>query len=578
MNQPITQQHSAWSKSVNAVLGELGVDSAIGLKEYEARRRRALFGPNQLQVASQRHAIAILIDQFTNIVVVLLVGAGVLALLFSDFAEAVAIFAVILINATIGFVTEWRAVRSMEALRRFARVTCVLRRAGTVRHAAAEDLVPGDIVLLEAGDLVPADIRLIHTSKLAANESTLTGESLPVQKHTDVLDKNTILMERHNMAFKGTTITLGSAQGVVVTTGMKTEFGKICEQVRTAEAQQSPLEKRLDELGKRLAWVVIVLGGLIAIIAVVAGLETFLAVEVAIALSVAAIPEGLPIVATIALARGMWHMAKRNALITRLSAVETLGATSVILTDKTGTLTENRMTATTVLLADADIAIAEPVDVDSAILLDELFTTAALCNNAVLPRNVGHREGGVGDPTEVALLDAAAHRGIWREDLLEQSPEVYEDAFDPDSKRMATVHERGGGVAVAVKGAPEAILSNCVAIRTSQGVVPLDAEAVQTWLGRVEKLGALGLRLIAIAEKTSYTMGTDLYDGLTLFGVVGLEDPARKGVKDAVATCHEAAITVVMVTGDHAETAKKVAARTGYSLRGCFRGSPRNKN
>jgi Ca2+-transporting ATPase len=289
------------------------------------------------------------VDQFKGIVIVLLAGAGILAMLFSNIAEAVAIFIVIVINATIGFITEWRAIRSMEALRRFARVTCVLLRAGSVRYVEAEELVPGDIVLLEAGDLVPADLRLIRTAKLNANESTLTGESLPVHKHSDQLPADTVSLDRHNMAYKGTVITRGTGRGVVVATGMRTAFGRIFEQVSEAEAQQTPLEKRLDAFGERLAWVVIVIGAFVAVGGILAGRETVLAIEVAIALSVAAIPEGfalsvaaipegLPIVATIALARGMWRMAKRNALITKLSAVETLGAVSVILTDKTGSL------------------------------------------------------------------------------------------------------------------------------------------------------------------------------------------------------------------------------------------------
>lgn len=563
----MTGQHdrelSAWSATADSVLQELAVNPAQGLEEGEALRRRRIFGRNQLLITKQRHVMSILTDQFKSIVIILLLGAGVLAMLFSDVAEAVAIFAVILINATIGFLTEWRATRSMEALRRFARITCVLLRAGSVRQVAAEELVPGDIVLLEAGDLVPADLRLVQAAKLKANESTLTGESLPVRKHTDPLAEDTVMLERHNMAFKGTAITRGTGRGVVVATGMKTEFGKIFEQVSEAEAQQTPLEKRLDKLGERLAWAVIVIGAFIAIGGILAGRETVLAIEVAIALSVAAIPEGLPIVATIALARGMWRMAKRNALITKLSAVETLGATSVILTDKTGTLTENRMVVTTALLADTDIEVGGSTDAASVTLLDDLLTAAALCNNATLQRSAVADTHGVGDPTEVALLSVAAQRGIWREELLKRSPEVHEDAFDSDSKRMATIHKCDGDYLVAVKGAPEVILSDCRAVHTSAGIVPLDDQGLENWLRRVDRLCGRGLRTIAIADKFVESTDTDFYADLVLHGVVGLEDPAREGIDDAINRCRDAGVSVVMVTGDHAETAKNIAAKIG---------------
>ena len=560
--QPDYDLH-AWSDSVDGVLRKLAVDSKYGLEQQEALRRRNTIGPNQLQVAKQRHFVSILIDQFRSIVIVLLLAAGTVALLFSSLAEAIAIFAVILLNATIGFLTEWRATRSMEELRRFARVTCALLRAGRVRGVAAEELVPGDIVLLEAGDLVPADLRMVQVEKLCANESVLTGESLPAHKQTDPLPEDTVMLDRNNLAFKGTAITRGKGRGVVVATGMRTEFGKIFEQVSEAEAERTPLEKRLDSLGGRLAWAVIVIGALIAIGGILGGQDTVLAIEVAIALSVAAIPEGLPIVATIALARGMWRMAKRNALITRLSAVETLGATSVILTDKTGTLTENRMAATTVLLADADITLEGPGDPVLAETLRELLITAALCNNAVLQRDADSESDGVGDPTEVALLAAASQYDIWREELVAQAPEVYEDPFDPDSKRMATVHKRSSDYKVAVKGAPEVILSGCSAVHTSGGVVPLGDKERQRWLGRVERLCGRGLRTIALADKAADVADIDPYNNLILHGVVGLEDPPREGVENAIRRYRDAGVLVIMVTGDHAETARNIALKIG---------------
>jgi Ca2+-transporting ATPase len=554
---------ATWGVGVDEVLQKLVVDSQVGLDEEEVLRRRLIYGRNQLQVVNQRHIVSILVDQFKSIVIALLVVAGILAALFSDIAEAVAIFAVIVLNALIGFTTEWRAVRSMEALRRLADIDCVGLRASTVIRLSADELVPGDIVILDAGDLVPADLRLIRASKLNADESTLTGESLPVHKHTEPLAKDTMMLDRHNMAFKGTSITRGAGRGVVVATGTGTEFGKIFEQVSSATAQRTPLEKRLNSLGNRLAWVVIAIGVLVAVGGILTGRDTFLAIEVAIALSVAAIPEGLPIVATIALARGMWRMAKRNALITKLSAVETLGTTSVILTDKTGTLTENRMSATTVLLADVDIEFGEELDVPSSAVLDELLVAAALCNNASLQQTVEADTSGVGDPTEVALLVAAANRGIWREALLKKAPEIHEDPFDPVSKRMATVHDDGEKYTVAVKGSPEIILSICRSVQTCDGVVPLKDNDIENWLTRVEQLCGRGLRTIAIARKSVDALDMDPYDDLILLGVIGLEDPVRDGVRDAIGRCHSAGVSIVMVTGDHAKTARNIATKIG---------------
>jgi Ca2+-transporting ATPase len=568
---------AAWSCDADAVLQALNVDPDHGLETKEVLKRRRIWGRNQLETTRPRHGLSILLAQFRSIVVGLLLVAGSLALLFSDFAEGLAIFAVILINAAIGFVTEWRAIRSMEALRQFVRVDCILLRNGMAGTVPAAELVPGDVVLIEAGDLVPADLRLIAAAKLTADESTLTGESLPVRKQTAALARDTAVLDRDNMAFKGTSITRGSGRGVIVATGKNTEFGKIFEQIAGAKPQQTPLENRLNALGARLAWAIIGIAVLIGVAGILAGRELFLAIEVAIALSVAAIPEGLAIVATIALARGMWRMGKRNALITRLSAVETLGATSVILTDKTGTLTENRMAVSTVLLAGFDVKVdgiqgattgtfsIDGYDIGErqAALLDELLEAGSLCSNASLDVTDKGEAVGVGDPTELALLVAASARGIWRHELLKRAPEIHEDPFDPDSKRMATLHRGADGILVAAKGAPEAVIPRCVAIRSGNDDVPLEESDRERWLDRADRLGDEGLRTIAVATKISDDEKADPYEQLVLLGIVGMQDPARKGVERAIGHCHEAGISVVMVTGDHAATARNIATATG---------------
>ncbi|MFA9420199.1 MAG: cation-translocating P-type ATPase [Gammaproteobacteria bacterium] len=560
-----TSSEPIWTLGIDESLAQFSVDSTQGLASQDARRRQLQYGRNQLQAAQRRSLLSIVVDQFKNIVILLLAAAGTLAFLFGDHTEGLAIFAVIGINSIIGFLTEWRAIRSMEALKDLGRVNTVVIRDGVMQQIPADDLVPGDIVIFEGGDIVTADIRLIEAAKLQADESTLTGESLPISKQIEVLALETPMMERSNMVFKGTAITRGTAKGMVSGTGLNTELGRISELVSEAESQQTPLEKRLNALGGRLAGVVLVIASLIAIAGILAGRDTYLAIEVAVALAVAAIPEGLPIVATIALARGMWRMAKRNALIARLSAVETLGATSVILTDKTGTLTENRMEVTEIRLPGADITTnaMEAQDAGTKSLLDDLLITAVLCNNASVQETPDGDMHAVGDPTELALLVAALQRGKRREDLVEATPEIDEVPFNPDTKLMATFHRNNAEVLVAVKGAPESVVPICQHLRTRDGDVPLTAQERIKWLECASELGNRGLRTLAIANKTTSDAGEEPYADLVLLGIAGLEDPPRDGVKSAIDRCHSAGISIVMVTGDHLATARNIAGETG---------------
>ncbi|RLA06158.1 MAG: cation-transporting P-type ATPase, partial [Gammaproteobacteria bacterium] len=504
-----TNGEPIWTLGIDESLVQFSVDPTQGLASQDARHRQLQYGRNQLRAVQRRSILSIVVDQFKSIVILLLAAAGTLAILFGDYTEGLAIFAVIGINSMIGFLTEWRAVRSMEALKDLGRVNTVVIRDGVMRQIPADDLVPGDIVIFEGGDIVTADIRLIEAAKLQADESMLTGESLPIPKQVEVLTLETPMMERSNMVFKGTAITRGSGKGMVSSTGLNTELGHISELVSEAGSQQTPLEKQLNALGGRLAGVVLVITCLIAIAGILAGRDTYLAIEVAVALAVAAIPEGLPIVATIALARGMWRMAKRNALIARLSAVETLGATSVILTDKTGTLTENRMTVTEIRLSGVDV-ITDAMDAQDAAtksLLDDLLTTAALCNNASVQETSEGDMHAVGDPTELALLVAALQRGKRRDDLVEATPEINELPFDPDTKLMATFHRNNADVLVAVKGAPESVVPICRYLRTLDGDVRLTEQEGMKWLDRANELGNRGLRTLAIASKITSDAG-----------------------------------------------------------------------
>ncbi|MGI9202767.1 MAG: cation-translocating P-type ATPase [Woeseiaceae bacterium] len=568
-----------WSEAASKITTDLAVDPALGLDATAVAERRRVLGPNTLRAAKPRHLLAIAADQFRSFVILLLAVAGVLAIFFSEYAEGLAIFAVIAINGTIGFVTEWRATRSMEALKELGRVDTVVMRDGVVQLLPADQLVPGDIVILDGGDIVTADVRLIEAAKLQADESTLTGESLPVAKDTEPVSPGTPVMERSNMVFKGTAITRGSGKGVIVSIGRKTELGRISELVLDAGSQRTPLERRLDKLGERLAGAAAIIAALIAIAGIVAGRETFLAIEVAIALAVAAIPEGLPIVATIALARGMWRMSKQNALISRLSAVETLGATSVILTDKTGTLTENRMTVTALRLAEAEVTIdanglmtsggpgEEPrkIAADTLTVIDELLVNAALCNNGSLQEKPSGEFNLVGDPTELALLLAASRRGVRREALLRRQPEIREVSFDSQSKLMATLHRHGDDILFAVKGAPESVVPVCTNMRTVDGNTPLDAREKKEWLDQAGEFGERGLRTLAIATKTGSDSSEEPYYNLNLLGITAMEDPAREGVKEAIDQCRDAGISVIMVTGDHLATAQNIAGEVGIT-------------
>ena len=555
----------------------LDVSLDRGLSVAEAKKRLKQYGPNRLQEAVGKSAWLILLNQFKSLIVLLLALAALLSFIFKDWIEGLAIVAVIGINAVIGFFMEIRAVRSMEALKRLISITAKVCREGQVQEVSAEELVPGDIVLLEGGDLVPSDIRLIKASRLQADESSLTGESVPVNKQTEPVQGNVPIAERSNMLFMGTAVTRGSCEGVVVATGMNTELGQISSLVEEAEEESTPLEKRLDQLGQKLIWVTLAITAIVAIIGILRGKELFLMVETAIALAVAAIPEGLPIVATIALARGMMRMGRRNALINRLSAVETLGATNVICTDKTGTLTENRMTVTRIVLESDEVEIVgeefsnkgkfihngKTVDPLTNHVLRQALEVGVLCNNASLQEEADGKDKVLGDPLEIALLVAGAKAGIHRSNLLKISPEVREEAFDPAHNMMATFHEENGKFRVAVKGAPESVLEVCSSVLSVDGEKELSPALHQRWFDGTKELAESGFRVIALATKTVDTVESNPYDHLTFLGLSGLLDPPRQDVRHAILQCRESGIRVVMVTGDYPSTALSVAAAVG---------------
>jgi Ca2+-transporting ATPase len=576
-----------WAKEAREVVDALDVSVSEGLSESEVERRRETYGENRLRDTETRSALQILLEQFKSLIVALLAAASVASFIFGDVVEGFAILVVIVLNAVIGFVTELRAVRSMEALKELSSVTAKVRRGDNVQEIPAEELVPGDILVLAGGDIVTADARLLKASKLQTDESALTGESVPVAKQTDPIDEEAPLAERTSMVYKGTAVTRGAGEGVIVTTGMETELGQISALVAEAEEEATPLEERLDSLGRTLIGVTLGIAAIVAVSGIIAGREIQLMIETAIALAVASVPEGLPIVATVALARGMWRMAQRNALINRLSAVETLGATNVILTDKTGTLTENRMTAVHFTLHDRRVGVTgrgletegefhledgdgdertARVAPDESEELRRALEVGVLCNNADLSADLEDlgREDTVGDPLEIALLIAGTKAGIRRADLTDRMPEVREVAFEAETKMMATYHETDDGrYRVAVKGALEAVIDASTQIMTSDGSQQLDGEMRDTWIERNETLAADGLRVIALAEKVVDDDEVDPYENLTFIGLAALLDPPREEVRSSLEACYDAGIRVVMVTGDQPATARQIALDVG---------------
>lgn len=571
------QLEKPWAASSAQALEILETSQTQGLSEAEASKRLLHYGPNQLRQIERRGCWRILWDQFLSLIVALLVVAAVAAFAFDEQVEGFAIIAVIFINAAIGFMTELRAHRSMEGLRKLGNTTTTVRRGGCVKSLPAESLVPGDIVVLDAGDVLTADIRLITASGLQADESALTGESLAVEKRVASVSQECPLADRTSMLFKGTAVTRGSGEGVVVATGMATELGLISSLVEASEPEVTPLEKRLDALAKRLIVVTLLIAAAMALVIAASGRELFFAIEIAIALAVAAIPEGLPIVATIALARGMWRMARHNALVEQLAAVETLGSTTILLTDKTGTLTENQMTAVEFQLASGRIEVEgvgletlghfrfaeqrlEPTDHPELL---EALRIGVLCNNAAMSMRAAGGVEFIGDPTEVALLVAGAKAGLLRDELLGEWPEAHELAFDSDTKRMATLHGKREALFAAIKGAPEAILEHCTRVRTGTSARPLDGAASVDWLERANQMAARGERVLALATSEASSLAGFDFSELTLLGLVGLFDPPREQVRSAIDACQAAGIRVVMVTGDHGVTAWTVASAVG---------------
>ena len=557
--------------SADAVSDLFDVDPKIGLTTSQVDERQLQYGRNSLQQAKVRPAWRVLADQFKSIVIALLAIAAAVAWATGDTAEAIAIAIVLIINAAVGFATEWQAGRALEALRRQSHTTSRVRRNGFETTIDAEELVPGDVVVLNAGDRVPADARLLLALRLDTEESALTGESTVVEKSVDAVPGPAPLAERRSMLYLGTAISSGRGIAIVVSTGGATELGKIGRLVATSTKERSPLELQLSQLGRRLVYLVLAIAAVVIVTGWLRDDGLWLMVEVGVSLAVAAVPEGLPAVTTLILALGVLRMAQQHALMRRLPAVETLGSTTVICTDKTGTLTENRMSVREYYLSDGRRV--DPETLTNGIAGDELLEQAVrvgvLCNEASFRAEGDDETRAIGDPTETALLVVADALVIDVSHERATHPTVAEQPFHSSSRRMTTLHRRtDGGHFAALKGAPAVVLEACSTYRDAEGHdVTLDPETIAGFMAANEEMAGRALRVLGLATKHFETgiddSGEALADGFTFVGLVGMMDPPRRGVSDAIRRARLAGIRTVMLTGDQLNTGIAIARELG---------------
>ena len=588
---------------IQQTLRQLEVDPENGLTPAEAARRLEEHGPNELIERGLTPAWRIFLDQFRETMVIVLLVAAIISYFLGDVKDVIAILAIVVLNAILGFVQEYRAEQAMAALKRMAAPVVKVRRDGQLQKIPSRELVPGDVILLEAGDAVPADARLIEAVNLRVQEASLTGESVPVEKHTAPLaEENTPLGDRLNMVYMGTAVTYGRGSAVVVATGMETELGHIANLIQSVESEQTPLQKRMAQLGKSLAWAALAIVGVVFGLGLLRGEEPTQMFLTAVAMAVAAVPEGLPAVVTIALALGAQRMLKRQALIRKLPAVETLGSVTTICSDKTGTLTENRMTVTILDVMgktetlDALLENGHPV-VDAELKPDVqpparslglMVKAAALCNDAVLEKD-HDRDGDlhvIGDPTEGALVVAAAHLGLWKPDLDNRWPRVGEIPFSSERKRMTTIHRpdlppgdpstvpwRDAPYVAFTKGAVDGLIEISTHVWAGDTAEPMTGEMRRRILEANETLANDGQRVLGVAFRPldAPPNGADpatIEREMTFVGLIGMLDPPRPEVKEAVQTCRTAGIRPVMITGDHPLTARRIAQDLGIAQDG----------
>ncbi len=579
--QNSTSEHEFYTQTSADIIKGLNTDPEEGLTVDEAKKRLANEGENRLPEPQKVSVLHLLFRQFTNFIIYILLGATVLSFILGDVKDAILIGVVVLINAAIGFYQEYKAERTLASLKKMAAPTAKIVRNGQIEEIQTFEIVRGDIVVLEEGDIVPADLRLTESVGLEINESVLTGESVPVQKDSrDVIENKVSVGERLNMTFMGTVTTSGHGRGVVVAVGAQTQIGKIAKTLATPYEKPTPLQRNLTALGKLIVLAAIVVAAVIFVIGALQGRDLNEQLFTVISLAVAVIPEGLIAVVTVTMAIGVQRMAKRNAIVRSLPAVETLGAVNVICSDKTGTLTEGKMVATDLWVGDKLYTVSGvgirpegsiycddkpvrdmPQDLKTALLI------ASLCNDSVLQQDEEGTWEGVGDTTEIALQVLAHKLDVKKEDIEKRSKFIEGLPFDSDRKRMSMVFELNGKPTVLTKGAPEEVLNACTHFLKDGQIIPLDGEK-NHYKKINQDMANRGLRVLALARRELTQIPVDfepstVESGMTLVGMVGVLDPARPEAKEAVAKCRTAGIRVIMITGDHPATASNIAAQLG---------------
>ena len=554
------------SEDLQSVLAEVNANAETGLTKEEVKKRTEKFGSNKLQEKKKTSWAAKFFEQFKDVMIVILIIAALVSFVIAcveknpkEFFEPVLILLIVILNAIMGVVQESKAEKALDALNNMSAPHARVIRDGEEKIINAADLVPGDIIVLEAGDFVPADARLIKSVSLKSEESALTGESVPTDKDADKKVKEKApIGDRSNMVFTGCSITYGTAKAVVVATGMNTEMGKIAGLLSNEEEGATPLQQKLARLGKYLGFVALAACAVIFVVGILSDIGVLEMFMTAVSLAVSAIPEGLPAIVTIVLSIGVQRMVKKNAIIRRLPAVETLGSASIICSDKTGTLTMNRMTLVEAYTDSADAT--EEISKENTPKIKKLLTYATLCSNGSITVH-GNKETHVGDPTETAIVSAAHKNGLEKDALNAKHPRVAELPFDSDRKLMSTINKINGKLVVIVKGAVDVIEKRCIA-------------------GNLEKakdfndsMSARALRVLAVAYKEIDSVpekltSEDLENGLTFMGLVGMIDPPRPKAKAAVTVCKEAGIKPIMITGDHVVTATAIAKQLGIYVAG----------
>jgi Ca2+-transporting ATPase len=563
------------SKTAQEAMSELKITSK-GLTTQQAQERLAQYGLNELKKEKGKSPLKLLLGQFTDILMIILLIAIALSFAVGEVTDAAIILAIVIASATLGFTQEYRSEKAVEALKKMTAPTANVLRDGKEVRIPATQLVPGDVILLYTGDKIPADARLLESFTMKTDEASLTGESSPVNKSSGELPEQTQLNDRRNIVYTGTVVVYGRGKAVVTTSGMNTEFGKIAQMVQAAPEAQTPLEKRLSGVGKWIGILALVVAISVGVVGIVVEQRPVLDMVLwAISLAVAAVPEALPAIVTGALAIGMYRMAKVSAIVKRLPAVETLGSTSVICSDKTGTMTKGEMTVQRIYVNEQDIKVTgigyapegEFQDKDKKVTTDKNLTTllkvAVLCNDSALEQDTQTGKWIIrGDPTEGALVVAAEKAGISKDDLEDQEPRVSEVPFSSERKRMTTIHAKDGKKIAYMKGAPEMVLERCSKIVLDGKVQPFSRESQAKHFKVTEDLALQALRNLAFAYK-ELPSGADEFkeemeEGFVFVGIMSMIDPPRPEVKDAIAICKKAGIRVVMITGDHKLTATAV--------------------